>query len=423
MLNKTTNVFESLESNVRSYCRYFPDVFIKAKDSMIYTESGKIFLDFLAGAGALNYGHNNDFIKRKLLDYIKEDGLTHGLDLYTGAKEEFLQTFDQLILKPKGLNYKVQFCGPTGTNAVEASFKIARKVKKRPGIFSFMGGYHGMSMGSLAATANHYHREGAGKELSGVTFMPHPSTFSFDTIDYMEKLLTDSHSGVDKPSAIIFETIQAEGGVNVASIEWMRRLYNLCRRHDILLICDDIQVGCGRTGDFFSFERAGIIPDIIVLSKSISGYGLPMSIVLLKPELDIWKPAEHNGTFRGNQLAFICATAALQFGEKERLAEEVERKGGFVENFLLTQIKPLSNKIDIRGLGLIWGVDVSRVRKDAASLANHITQRCYELGLLVERVGRNDTVIKLMPPLTISMDELEKGCLILKQAFEESLRT
>ena len=212
-----------------------------------------------------------------------------------------------------------------------------------------------MSLGSLSATSNGYHRNAAGVNLSDVTFMPYPTDFPFDTIEYIEALLTDSHSGVSKPAAIIFETVQAEGGVNIAPIDWIRKLRQLCDKHDILLICDDIQVGCGRTGNFFSFERADIIPDIVVLSKSISGYGLPMSILLIKPELDIWEPAEHNGTFRGNQLAFIGATAALKFREIYQLDTSVKSKGTWLEEYLNDYISSLDEKIIIRGLGLIWG--------------------------------------------------------------------
>ncbi|MCZ8521908.1 MULTISPECIES: diaminobutyrate--2-oxoglutarate transaminase [Paenibacillus] len=414
-----TQTFELLESNVRSYCRSFPDMFVRAKGSILHAESGRTYIDFFAGAGALNYGHNNDYIKRALIEYLESDGVSHGLDLYTSAKEKFLQTFSDKILKPRNLEYKVQFCGPTGTNAVEAAFKLARKAKGRTGIFSFMGAFHGMSLGSLAATSSLYHREAGGVPLHDITFMPFPAGFmeGFDTIGYMEQVLTDDHSGIAKPAAIILETIQAEGGLNIAPVEWLHQLRDLCDRHDILLIADDIQVGCGRTGPFFSFERAGIVPDLVVLSKSISGYGLPMSLVLMKPELDVWKPAEHNGTFRGNQLAFVGATAAIEFRELTRMEEETKLKAKYVEEFLRNEILPLSKDITIRGEGLLWGVDVSASADEQLSQA--IASRCYELGLIIERAGRRSSVVKLLPALTITMDELAAGCAILKQAVAE----
>jgi diaminobutyrate-2-oxoglutarate transaminase len=415
------NIFEQCESNIRSYCRSFPVVFHRAKGAIIYSESGGEYLDFFAGAGALNYGHNHEYIKQKVMAYLDADGIAHGLDMYTSAKEMFIVKFKEVLLNKKQLDYRLQFCGPTGTNAVEAALKLVRKVKKRPGVFSFMGAYHGMTLGSLSVTANTNIRAGAIGTLSNVTFMPYPYGFmdTFDTIQYMETVLNDISSGIEKPAAIIFETVQAEGGVIVAPIEWMQRLRKLCDEHDILLICDDIQVGCGRTGSFFSFERAGIVPDIVILSKSISGYGFPMSLLLIKPELDIWEPGEHNGTFRGNQLAFIGATAALEYRETSNLEQDVKIKELFLENFLYQKIASISDKILIRGIGMIWGIDLANF--GGSSLAKDITTRCFEKGLILERSGRNDTVIKLLPPLTIDMPILKAGCSIIEAAFSECL--
>ncbi|WP_432401630.1 diaminobutyrate--2-oxoglutarate transaminase [Wukongibacter sp. M2B1] len=416
-------IFESSESNVRSYCRNFTDVFNRAKGSILYSMDGKEYIDFFAGAGALNYGHNNDFIKEKVLAYLEEDGIMHGLDMYTKAKKEFMEKFWESIMKPRNLDYKLQFCGPTGTNAVEAALKLARKVKNRSNIFSFMGAFHGMSLGSLAATSNRESREGAGLSLLNVTFMPYPNSFmnEFDTIDYIERVLNDDHSGIDKPAAIIVETIQAEGGVIVAPIEWLQRLSNLCKKHDILLICDEVQVGCGRAGEFFSFERAGIVPDMVVLSKSIGGYGLPMSLLLIKPELDIWKPAEHNGTFRGNQLAFVAAQAALEYREKVDLDKRVKDNERFIEKFLKEEIASLNEFIEIRGCGMIWGIDVSRLGD--ASVAKQIATECYKRGLVIERAGRDDAVVKLLPPLTIERSILERGCEIIKESAEDVIKS
>lgn len=414
------NIFEKLESNVRSYCRTFTDTFCRAENATIYSDTGKKYIDFFAGAGALNYGHNNPYIKKDILSYISSDCIMHGLDMYTTAKEQFMSTFYQSILKPKDLNYKMQFCGSTGTNAVEASLKLSRKVKKRTNIFAFMGAFHGMSLGSLSATGNLKSRKGAGLPLNNITFMPYPHGFmnTFDTIDYIQTILNDDHSGIDKPAAIILETVQAEGGVIPAPAKWLQRLSSLCKENDILLICDDIQVGCGRTGQFFSFERAGIVPDIVILSKSISGYGLPMSMLLIKPELDIWTPGEHNGTFRGNQLAFVSAASALKYREEVNLDSQVYKKENFLKNFLECEIKPLSPSIKIRGLGMIWGIDVSALGTDASQ---KIISECYKSGLIIESSGRNGSTIKLLPPLTIEQDTLKQGCSIIKNSISTFL--
>lgn len=414
-------IFDAHESNVRSYCRSFQDVFVSAKNDIMYAESGKAYIDFFAGAGALNYGHNDEYIKQCLIRYLESDGVTHGLDMYTDTKRLFIDKFVRGILNPRGLEYKLQFCGTTGTNAVEAALKLARKVKQRSSVFSFMGGFHGMSLGSLAATSNRSSREGAGLPLEHVTFMPYPFGYmdTFDTLQYMENVLNDDHSGIDKPAAVIFETVQAEGGIVPVTPEWMRGLADLCARHDILLICDDIQVGCGRTGTFFSFERAGIAPDMVTLSKSISGYGLPMSLLLMKPEHDIWSPGEHNGTFRGNQTAFIAATAALELRERIDMDRVVLEKEAIIREALGRFEAEFGSRIAVRGIGMIWGVDLAGLGDPDLSLK--IVGECFERGLILERVGRNDSVIKIMPPLTVDPDNLRRGLDILYGAMLEHI--
>ena len=302
-----------IESQVRSYCRSFPVRFEHAKGARLETVDGDSYIDFLAGAGTLNYGHNHPVLKKALQKYIESDHIVHGLDMETAAKEAFLEGFYRVILQPRDMNYKVQFPGPTGTNAVEVALKIARKAKKRSNIVSFTNAFHGATMGSLATTANSHYRDASGVTLQGVSFLPYDGYFGpdIDTSEMLEKMIKDGSSGLDHPAAVLVETVQGEGGINVASGEWLRKVERICRENDILFIVDDIQMGCGRTGTFFSFEQYGIEPDIVTLSKSLSGYGLPMALVLMKPELDLWKPGEHNGTFRGHNLAFVTAKAAL----------------------------------------------------------------------------------------------------------------
>ena len=307
------HLIQSRESNVRSYSRSFPRTFTKGLGAHLFDTSGGRYIDFLSGAGALNFGHNHPAIKQAVVDYMINDGVTHSLDMATAAKEAFLEKFDQTILKPRGLDYKVQFTGPTGTNAVEAALKLARMVTQRANVVSFTNGYHGLTAGALAITGNSYYRNEAFVSRNNVSFLPFDGYFgpNVNTVEYFRKLLDDPGSGLDLPAAVILETIQGEGGVNVARPRWLGDLARLCKEHSILLIVDDIQVGVGRTGTFFSFEEANIVPDIVTLSKSIGGLGLPMSLVLLKPELDHWKPGEHTGTFRGNNLAFVAATQSV----------------------------------------------------------------------------------------------------------------
>lgn len=414
--------FARLESNVRGYIRSFPTVFSQAKNATLTDRDGKTYIDFLAGAGTLNYGHNNDHIKPALLEYIENDGLTHGLDMGTGAKEAFLEAFDSIILKPRGMQYKMQFSGPTGTNAVEAALKLARQIKGRHNIIAFTNAFHGVSLGSLANTGNIKYRQAAGVALSGTSFLPYDGYLGqgVDTIAYLDKVLTDQSSGVDHPAAILVETVQGEGGINVASFDWLRRLEATCRKHDILLIVDDIQMGCGRTGTFFSFEKAGISPDIITLSKSISGYGLPMSLVLMKPELDVWEPGAHNGTFRGHNLAFVTARQALiTYWQDDAFEKDMLRKTNLIHNWLsfLVSHYPLA-RFSLRGRGLVQGLETAD-----HTLANQITAQAFQLGLIIETSGSKDQVIKFLPPLTIDESDLVHGLELFEQAVANTLNT
>ncbi|MFJ6410748.1 diaminobutyrate--2-oxoglutarate transaminase [Streptomyces hydrogenans] len=407
-------VFETVESEVRSYCRAWPTVFERATGSRLFDEHGRPFLDFFAGAGSLNYGHNNAALKRPLLDYLGSDGITHGLDMSTTAKRRFLETFRSAVLEPRGLPYKVMFPGPTGTNAVEAALKLARKVTGRKTVVSFTNAFHGMSLGSLALTGNAGKRAGAGVPLTHTTQMPFDHYLGGRTPDFLwfERLLEDSGSGLDHPAAVIVETVQGEGGVNVARAEWLRGLADLCRRRDMLLIVDDIQMGCGRTGDFFSFEEAGITPDVVTLSKSISGYGLPMSLCLFRDELDVWEPGEHNGTFRGNNPAFVTATAALDtYWRDSTLRDRTLRRAATVE----AALGDLGQDSVPRGRGLVWGLEFPDGER-----ARAVCRRAFELGLLVETSGPRDEVVKLLPPLTVTDDELDEGLGVLARAVRHT---
>ena len=418
MTAKNTKPFEEYESEVRSYCRNFPAVFTTAKGPFLYDEEGQEYIDFFCGAGGLNYGHNNDTIKEKVISYLQSDGVMHALDMYTAPKREFLTFFEEQILKPRGLNYKIQFPGPTGTNAVEAALKLARKVKKRPGIFAMMGGFHGMTLGSVALTTDAASRAGAGVPLYNVTHIPAPYMFpELDTLQYMETLLTDDHSGVEKPAAIILETVQADGGINPFSADWLRGVRELCDKHDILMIVDDIQVGCARTGWFFSFERAGIVPDIVTQSKSIGGYGMPFALVLFKPELDVWEPGEHNGTFRGYQLSMVAAKAGLEVMLSEHVEEKVREREKIIARYM-DEIKAIApEKIRVRGIGYVWGVDLYHCDPEGKT-SKAVLDECFRHRLIVERVGRGNSVIKVMPELLIDEETLCRGLEILKAAVK-----
>ena len=406
-------IFEEVESQVRGYIRSFPAVFDTAEGAELFDEDGNRYIDFFAGAGTLNYGHNHPLIRKALIEYLERKGIVHALDKATVAKRAFLQTFVDTVLAPRKLDYKIQFAGPTGTNAVESAMKLARMVKKRSNVIAFTNGYHGLTMGALSVTGNTFYRDESYGLRANSDFMPFDGYYGpdVDTLMILRKMLEDNSSGVDLPAAIILETVQGEGGINVASAEWLQGLERICREFDILLIVDDIQMGNGRTGKFFSFERAGIYPDMVTLSKSIGG-GLPMALLLMRPELDQWQPGEHTGTFRGNNLAFVAATEALSLWKDDALSREVERKGKVLEDAL----KAIATKhpdagIEWRGLGMAQGLDFHK-----SGAGSDVSAQAFKRGLVIETAGADDNVLKFLPPLIIEDDLLSEGLGIIEES-------
>lgn len=414
-------VFDRRESEVRGYIRAFPTVFDRAVGSTLVDADGREYLDFFAGAGVLNYGHNNPAFTRALIEYLERDGIIHGLDMATSAKKAFIEAFERLVLEPRGLDHKLQFTGPTGANAVEAALKVARQATGRTTVVAFTNAFHGLSLGSLAATGNSHYREAAGVALGDVARLPYDGYLGadVDTLDLFEKMLDDPGSGLDLPAAVIVEAVQGEGGINVASAPWLRRLRAITEARGILLILDEIQAGIGRTGTFFAFEHAGIVPDIVTVSKSISGSGLPMSLVLLRPEVDVWKPGAHTGTFRGNNLAFVSARVALEtYWADSALTDGVAAKGELLRAELerIAAEHPEQGFV-VRGRGLMQGIACDADR----TLAGRISKAAFRRGLIIETSGAFDEVLKFLPALTITEDELARGLAIVRESLADAL--
>ena len=412
-----TAIYDRRESGVRSYSRAMPRQFDRAEDVWLHDANGGRYLDFLSGCSSLNYGHNHPILKQALLDYIAADGITHGLDLHTKAKTEFLEALEEVILKPRGLDYRAMFTGPTGTNAVEAAIKLARKVTGREMVIAFTNGFHGMTLGALACTGNAGKRGGAGVPLTHVSHEPYDGYYGsdVDTAELLEQRLSDPSSGLDAPAAILLETVQGEGGLNAASAEWVRKIAEIARKHGALLIVDDIQAGCGRTGSFFSFEEIGIEPDVVTLAKSLSGMGLPFALTLFRPEFDVWSPGEHNGTFRGNNHAFVTAAAALRhFWTTDAFQQDVHRRGEMLARRLDRMAG--KHKLSTRGRAMMRGIDVGSGEAAAA-----ITEACFAEGLIIETSGAHDEIVKVLAPLVIDDDLLSAGLDILEQAVADEL--
>lgn len=413
--------FETYESDVRAYGRAYPAVFVTGRNARQTDENGKQYIDFFAGAGVLNFGHNNPKLKQAVIEYLQADGVLHTLDMMTPAKREFIKGFVETILRPRKMDYKLQFMGPTGTNAVEAALKLARRVTGRSNVVAFSQGFHGMTLGALACTANEYFRNAAGTPLAQVSHWPFETNEGggVQSLETLRALYENSSGGPEKPAAFIVESLQAEGGVNLASKEWLQALQKLARDLGALLIVDDIQSGCGRTGRYFSFEESGIEPDIITLAKGIGGIGTPMAMNLVKPEHDKhWQPGEHTGTFRGQNISFIAGREALRYFEDDTLLADTRRKGEIIASYLAGIAKKYSDRgFSARGVGMMQALDTG----DGA-LAKAIARDCFDHGMIFGPCGVGGAVIKLIPPLTIPDDDLDEGLAILGAAIDRQMK-
>ncbi|WP_050426502.1 diaminobutyrate--2-oxoglutarate transaminase [Bradyrhizobium tropiciagri] len=412
-----TDVFAAHESNVRRYGRSFPTVFTKALGATILDEAGKTYIDFFVGSGALNYGHNNPNIIAPAIEYLAGGNILLSLDMYTAAKRAFIEVFVDSILKPRGLSYKLQFPGPTGTNANEAALALARKYTGRPSVMAFTNAFHGMSLGALAVSGSASTRELGGVARHDVIRIPYDGypNHTFDSASYIDWIIGDPGSGIEKPAAIILETIQAEGGMNTASAAWLKEIQRICRKHGVVLIIDDIQAGAGRTGDFFSFEFAKVEPDIVCLSKSLSGSGNPLSMVLIRPGIDIWNPGEHSGTFRGNNLAFVTAAAMCKLWSDRQFIAGVALTTGKLQEHLDRLVAKFPSCIEEkRGRGLMAGLKCR-----SQNIVGRVHDLAFQNGLLIESSGPSRDVIKVLPPITITDDELDRAVAILNNALQE----
>ena len=382
-------IFARRESEARSYCRSFDAVFTKGQNATLTDTEGREYIDFLAGCSSLNYGHNDPDMKAALMEHIAGDGIAHGLDMMTDAKARFLETFEKIVLEPRGMDHKIMMTGPTGTNAVEAALKLARKVTGRRDVIAFTNGFHGMSLGALAATGNAGKRHGAGgAPLDGIARMPYEGAFGpdVDTLAQIEMLLDNPSSGIDAPAAFLVELVQGEGGLNAASKEWVEGIARIAKKHGSLLIVDDIQAGIGRTGDFFSFDGMDVEPDMVTLAKSLSGFGLPFAVMLMKRELDIWKPAEHNGTFRGNNHAFVTSATMLdEFWSDDSFAQDVRRGAGIIEDGLEAIARKHGGGLYRKGRGMMQGISCPQ-----GDLAGRVVASAFQQGLIIETSGADD---------------------------------
>lgn len=403
--------FEEHESEIRAYCRAVPTVFKASSNATMIDENNKEYIDFFAGAGVLNFGHNNQKMKDAVVEFIQNDGVVHSLDMYTDVKREFIQTFVKNVLEPRGMgDRKLQFTGPTGTNAVEAALKLARKVTGRTEVVAYNRGFHGMTLGSLAATANDAFRSSAGVSLDNVI----RDTFNdMHALDNLRQKMFDSGSGMLAPAAFLVEAVQAEGGVRVATKEWLQGVQRLANDTGALFIIDDIQAGCGRCGSYFGFDDLDVDPDIVVLAKGLGGMGTPIGMLVNKPEHDkAWAPGQHTGTFRGQGISFVAGRIGLEYFTDDTFVESVKQKGEVIRK-TLDELNSKYHLVDVRQKGMILGAEF-----EDADTAKAIAGKCFEKGLIIGTCNTGQ-IVKFIPPLTIEEDKLRLGLAIFAEAVAE----
>jgi diaminobutyrate-2-oxoglutarate transaminase len=422
---------EVRESNARTYPRRLPIAVEEASGSFIRDVDGNVFIDFLAGAGVVSLGHNHPELVDVVVDQLSR--FTHGLDFPTPAKDEFIEA--QLSMLAPGLRdrMKIHFCGPTGANAVDAAIKLCKTATGRGDIISAQGSFHGSSAAAMALTGLVGQKSPVANGMPGVHFFPFsycsrcpvglkPETCSTNCVTYLENSLTDSNGGIPLPAAVILELVQGEGGVIPATYDFVQRVRALTRELGIPLIVDEVQTGCGRTGTWFAFEQYDIEPDVIIASKALSGMGLPVAIIFYDRSLDRWAPGAHTGTFRGNQLAFAAGTEAVHIFRRDDVLGNVRRRSEQVAALLA----PLEHNPwvrEVRGRGLMWGIELADPisGKPAGSLARAIQTRAINRGLILECGGRDDCVLRLLPPLNVSAEVIEVGCRLILETIEEQV--
>ncbi|MDA9440785.1 diaminobutyrate--2-oxoglutarate aminotransferase [Bradyrhizobium sp. CCBAU 51745] len=395
-----------------------PIVLSRARGSIALTVDGRRIIDFYSGAGSLNYGHNNHQIRDAITQYLVSDAVVHGFNMTTSAKLNFVDTFTSVVLRERGLpQYNVQFTEPIAASAVDAALDLSREVTGCQNIVLFARGQIGVSLGSIALGSSWLRRTIAQVSPCGLTVAPYDGYLgpTVSTADYLRKMLLDQYSGIDRPAAILVEAVQRKSGMSVARKEWLQSIQAIAKDFGALLILDDREMGCGRTGEFFSFEFAGLSPDIVVMSNSLSGCGLPLSMLLIKDDIDHTWPVQHAGT--ESDLAFAAATAAIDIYWRNCIfSEEVQRMGELARRRLNGIASYQGNSFSIRGRGLALGFDCRR-----SEIAEATTRNAFGKGLFIKRCPSADEVIQFLPALTIDRATLNQGLDIFEEALAEAL--
>jgi diaminobutyrate-2-oxoglutarate transaminase len=415
---------EARESAARTYARTFRIVPVHARGMTVTGADGRRYLDCLSGAGTLALGHNHPVVVDAVQRVIERGAPWHALDIATPEKDDFTDALFATLPPELARRAKVHFCGPAGTDAVEAALKLTRTATGRTGVAAFTGAYHGMTAGALAASGGVAVKQPMAGVAAEATRLPYPYAYRcpFGLGDssgevaarYVERLLDDPNGGVVPPAAMILEAVQGEGGVVPAPLPWLREMRRITAERGIPLVVDEVQTGVGRTGTMWAIEAAGVQPDVMVLSKAIGG-SLPLAVVVYADHLDTWAPGAHTGTFRGNTLAMAAGAATLRYVQTERLAERAEALGRRLRAELTALAHAHPSIGEVRGRGLMHGVELVEpdagpddcgARPAAPGLAAAVRAECLRRGLIVELGGRHDCVVRLIPPLVMTDEEV-----------------
>jgi diaminobutyrate-2-oxoglutarate transaminase len=410
------NILERYESVSQNYVRSARIIFDRARGSELFDELGNRYIDFFSAGSSLTLGHNNAGVTSALKAYLSEGRVFQTCDKTSVSKRNFIEKFVNAVLEPRKLNYKILFTDPAGGTAAELAFRLARPFRNRTNIIAFTNANHGLTEGSLSATGRQ--RQQSFGLRANTMFMPYCGYFGddTDTIAFLRRYLTDTTSGLDLPAAAIVETTQVHGGLHIASAKWLKALEQLCREFEILLIVDETHTGCGRVGSYFSFEKAGLSPDMVIAPNAIAG-GLPISMLLLRPELDMWRPGEQVGAFQGDSLAFIAATELLSEWSEARVNSIAHLGAIMAQELSAFQERFPRRNFAVRGQGMLWGLDFARPGSAAV-----VSAWALERGLIVEPARLRDEVLLVLPPVTIEEAVLRDGLARLSQIVSMFLR-
>jgi diaminobutyrate-2-oxoglutarate transaminase len=417
-----------IDSSAISYPKQIPIGLAEGKGATVKDVDGNTFLDFFAGIGVLNVGHSNPYVLEGAQEQMED--LVQTLDFPTEARLDLIEKLNEIAPGDLTDNCRVVFGGPTGSNAIEATIKLARYNTGNQNMIGFRGGYHGSTFGAMSVSANNERQADYDPVVPAAVHAPYPDTSAEGvseaeavdrSIENVRQIIEDPYSGLPDPAGVWVEAIQGEGGVNVPPEGFLPRLRELTNEHDIPLIIDEIQTGMGRTGEWFACEWDGVTPDAMPVAKAVGGIGLPLSATVYHEDLDTWEAGGHVGTFRGNAPAMVAGTRAIEYIQRNDLLDHANDVGGYMRDRLREVADDVPHLVDVRGRGLFTGAEfVDEDGNPNKAFVKEVQKRCYNEGVLVWKAGRHNEVLRLIPPLVMTHEQAETGLDIITDAIRQT---